>query len=153
MSFIVIVCSKCKWARGARASSKKVRCTRCGALIDVQLARPFAHADNELKLAKAVGDVNQKVIGKGKVTVRTQIPKYIHVKEEPRPKAKADREVILDLGRKGAEFTLEDVLEALASSKGLEISAVDKEKAIKTINELMTKGLLIETRYGRYKAV
>jgi len=153
MPFIVIVCSKCKWARGARADSKRVKCTRCGATIDVQLARPFAHADNEMELAKAVGDVNQRVIGKGRVTVRTQRPKYVHVKEEPRPKARSEREVILDLGRKMGDFTLEDVHTALAAARTIDVNFVDKEKALKTINELLIKGLIIETRYGRYKIV
>jgi hypothetical protein len=153
MSFIVIVCSKCKWARGARADSKRVKCTRCGASIDVQLARPFAHADNELELAKAVGDVNQKVMGKGKVTIRTQRPKYVHVKEENKPKARPDRETLLELSRKRGEFSLEDALVALATAKGTDAASIDTEKALKTINELLTKGLLFETRYGRYRIV
>jgi len=153
MSFIVIVCSKCKWARGARADSKRVGCTRCGATIDVQLARPFAHADNELELAKAVGDVNQKVMGKGHTTVRTQRPKYVHVKEPPKPKAKNDRETILELAKERGEFGLDDALGALAASKGIDVSSVDREKVITRINELLTKGLLFEARYGRYRAI
>jgi hypothetical protein len=153
MSFIVIICSKCKWARGARTDSKRVKCTRCGATIDVRLARPFAHANNELELAKAVGDVNQKVMGKGKTTIRTQIPKDVHVEHPAKPKAKGDRETILELAKKMGEFGLDDALGALAGSKGIDVSSVDIEKTIKTINELLTKGLLFEARYGRYKAI
>jgi hypothetical protein len=153
MSFIVIVCSKCKWARGAKEDSKRVKCTHCGATIDVQLARPFARADNALDLAKAVGKVNQKVLGKGRTALRTQRPRDMPSKEPPRPKPKGDREVIMDLARCKGIFTIDDVLMALATSKGIGVSEVDKDKAQRTLNELLTKGLIFESSYNNFKIV
>jgi threonine synthase len=148
MSFIVIVCSKCKWARGVKAASKRVKCTYCGATIDVQMARPFASADNEMDLARAVGEVNENLHKHGKKTVEVRPGP---AKEQPRPKFRGEREFIIDLAQKKKEFTVDDVLQALSESRGIAVQAVDREKVMKAVNDLLMKGYMIETKYCHYR--
>jgi DNA-directed RNA polymerase subunit RPC12/RpoP len=150
MAFVVIVCSKCKWARGAKVESKRVKCTRCGATIDVRLARAFGRADNELDLARAVGEVNESLHRRGKKPVGVGPGS---TNEPPRPKFKGEREFIMEFARTKGEFTLDEILQAMAASRGIAVQDVDKEKAMRAINDLMTKGFLFECRYCRYRIV
>jgi hypothetical protein len=148
MSFIVVVCSKCKWARGVKATSKRVKCNHCGATLDVQMARPFASADNERDLARAVGEVNENLHKHGKTPVPVGPAK---AKEPARPKFRGEREFIIDLTQKKKEFTVDDVLQALAGSRGIAVQDVDREKVMKAINDLLMKGYIIETKYCHYR--
>jgi hypothetical protein len=149
MAFVVIVCSKCKWARGAKASAKRVKCTRCGATIDVGLAKPFAYADNELDLAKAVGDVNE---GLHKRTKGSR-PKPAPVAGPPRPKFKGEREAVLDLAKEKGEVTLAEIVEAIAASRGIPVGNVDKDAVSRAIEDLLMAGDLFECSIGRFRIV
>ena len=145
MAFVVIVCSKCKWARGARADAKRVKCTRCGATIDVKKARIFAHADNELDLAKAVGEVNEGLRKHKKLPAKGQGP--------PRPKFKGEREAILDLAKAKCEVTLAEIVEAIAASRGIPVGNVDKEAIGRAIEDLLMAGDIFECSIGRFRIV
>jgi len=150
MAFVVIVCSKCKWARGAKADSKRVKCTHCGASIDVQMARAFGRADNELDLAKVVGEVNEGLHRRGKKPVGAG---RVKTDGTARPKFKGEREFIMELARKTKEFTIDEALQAIASSRGIAVQDVDREKLMRAINDLLTEGFMFECRYCRYRIV
>ena len=155
MEFWVIVCSKCKWARGVKATSKRVRCTRCGATIDVRLARPFGKACNELDLAKAVGEVNEYLHRRGRrpAQVRTSKEYPASKTRTPKPRTKEVRETIMELARTKKEFSVEDVIQALARTHLVLPSEVERDDAVKAIDDLMTKGLIFEFKFGHYKIV
>lgn len=145
MAFIVIVCSSCKWARGAKADAKRVKCQHCGATIDVRKAKSFATADNVHDLSEAVGRVNENLRRHKKVAPGPS--------GQPRPKFKGERDAVLELAKAKAEFTLVDVVEAIAKQRGMDQSAVDKEKVAEAIEDLLTKGFLMEFTYGRFRLV
>jgi hypothetical protein len=110
---------------------------------------------NELDLAKAVGDVNENLHRRGRKpsNVKSDGHGPAPKAKTPRPRTKDDREAIMELARRKKEFTIEDVLEALAQTRMVPSSEVDNEDAVKAIDDLMTKGLIFEFKFGQFKIV
>ena len=61
MRFGVIVCSKCKHAKGVELSSKTTKCTHCGKILHVKKLKVFYTTDSQAELHHAVGRVNAEV--------------------------------------------------------------------------------------------
>jgi hypothetical protein len=60
----VVVCSKCKHAKGVGLSSKTTKCTHCGTILHVKKLKIFYTTDSQKDLRYAVGRVNAEVDGK-----------------------------------------------------------------------------------------
>jgi hypothetical protein len=61
MRFGVVVCSKCKHAKGVQLSSRTTKCTHCGKILHVKKLKLFYTTDSQAELRHAVGQVNAKV--------------------------------------------------------------------------------------------
>jgi hypothetical protein len=61
MKFIVILCPRCKTAKGALAGTKTTNCAKCQKNINLKKARVLAKVDYESELAKMVGEINMKI--------------------------------------------------------------------------------------------
>jgi hypothetical protein len=61
MKFNVILCPRCKTARGAVAGTKTTNCTKCGKRINLKKARVLANVEYETELARVVGEINMKI--------------------------------------------------------------------------------------------
>jgi hypothetical protein len=64
MKFGVIVCPKCKKAKGVILSCKTTRCNRCGRILKLEKIRIFYKTDSELKLRHSLGLINAKMDNK-----------------------------------------------------------------------------------------
>ena len=61
MKYGVIVCPKCKNAKGAILSYKTTRCTRCGKNIKLENIRVLYKTNSEKELRLAVGQINEEI--------------------------------------------------------------------------------------------
>jgi hypothetical protein len=60
----VIVCPKCKQAKGIDLSKKTTRCPRCGSLLNVTKLTIFYETESQDELRQAIGRLNAKLDGK-----------------------------------------------------------------------------------------
>ncbi|MEM2869943.1 MAG: DUF1922 domain-containing protein [Thermoplasmata archaeon] len=63
MAYVVVVCSKCRRARGARESAKTARCPGCGRSLTLQKLRKYFRTSSLTDLAEAVGRMNAQLRG------------------------------------------------------------------------------------------
>ena len=63
MTFGVVVCKKCKFAKGVDLATSKTKCTRCGKSIDMKKAKVFAKTESQSELSALVGELNAKLKG------------------------------------------------------------------------------------------
>ncbi|HVO77858.1 MAG TPA: DUF1922 domain-containing protein, partial [Methanomassiliicoccales archaeon] len=59
--FGVVVCPKCKKARGVVLGSARAKCPRCGHSIDLSKARVFYKTEKQAELAEAVKKMNDRL--------------------------------------------------------------------------------------------
>ena len=64
MELGIVVCPKCKKAKGVNLSCKTTRCTRCGRVLRLEKLRVMYKTDSEQKLRQALGLVNAELNGK-----------------------------------------------------------------------------------------
>ena len=63
MKFGVIVCPKCRTAKGVSLSSKTTRCTRCNKVIHLDKVKILYKTNSEQKLRQAIGLINAEIDG------------------------------------------------------------------------------------------
>lgn len=61
MKYGVIVCSKCKKAKGVMLSSKTTKCIRCGKILYLDKVKIFYKTNSEYKLRQSLGIINAKL--------------------------------------------------------------------------------------------
>jgi hypothetical protein len=66
MKFGVIVCPKCKKAKGVILSYKTTKCNRCDKVLNLEKIRILYKTDSEHKLRHSLGLVNAELDGKSK---------------------------------------------------------------------------------------
>lgn len=63
MRYGVIVCPKCKKAKGVYLSSKTTKCTRCNKAIVLNKIKIHFKTDSEIKMRQAIGLINAEMSG------------------------------------------------------------------------------------------
>jgi hypothetical protein len=81
MRFGVVLCPKCKTAKGIVLGSKTTTCTRCEKRINLKNARIIVEVDSESELAKAVGEINTRE-NEGENIYLEDVKVYSKVKEQ-----------------------------------------------------------------------
>jgi hypothetical protein len=64
MKFGVIVCPRCKRAKGVDLSCRTTKCSRCGRILKLEVLKIFYRTDSSEKLRQAIGFVNAELDGK-----------------------------------------------------------------------------------------
>ena len=64
MKFGIIVCPKCKIAKGVTLSNKTTRCIRCGKVLSIEKLKILYKTNSEPKMREAIGLVNAELDGK-----------------------------------------------------------------------------------------
>jgi ssDNA-binding Zn-finger/Zn-ribbon topoisomerase 1 len=60
----IVVCPKCKQAKGIDLSKKTSRCPRCGRVLHIKKLKIFYETDSQEQLRQAVGSLNAKLDNK-----------------------------------------------------------------------------------------
>lgn len=63
MKFKVVLCPRCKTARGIRSDAKSATCPRCGKRMDLKKARELSEVESEKELASVVMELNTRLKG------------------------------------------------------------------------------------------
>jgi hypothetical protein len=61
MKYGVIVCSKCKMAKGVNLYNKTTRCNRCGKIINIKKVKILFKTESAEKLRYYIGVTNAKI--------------------------------------------------------------------------------------------
>ena len=61
MKYGIIVCSKCKMAKGVILTNKTTRCNRCGRLIDLNKVSILFKTNNHIDLINHIGKINSQI--------------------------------------------------------------------------------------------
>jgi hypothetical protein len=64
MRFGVIVCPRCKRAKGVDLSSKTTKCIRCGKSLQLSKLKILYETESQEKLRQAIGVMNAKIDNK-----------------------------------------------------------------------------------------
>ncbi|MEM0449910.1 MAG: DUF1922 domain-containing protein, partial [Methanomassiliicoccales archaeon] len=141
----VIICSKCRRARGVSLSCKKVRCNHCGKYIDVSKARVFHRTEDHEEIARAVQKINERM------TLETENNSARkRCRTLPRCQAsKADllteeglRRLALKLSGKGGFFSIQDIMSELK---------VNEEGATEILARMLSEGIAYEPMPGVFR--
>jgi len=144
--FGVVVCPKCKKARGVVLGSARAKCPRCGHSIDLSKARVFYKTEKQAELAEAVKKMNDRLSeGIEDIDVERKRRRSV-TKKETKARRTEDSLVALakELTESSGSFSLEDF------ARGLELK--DEEEASRLVEAMLAQGLLVEPRPGRYRA-
>jgi len=151
----VIVCPRCKRAKGVDLKQKTTTCA-CGFEIRIAPSRVRARADTARELASLVGQVSAELAGglaayrKAATPARRRRSRDVHLRiagvaSKPHDRASRLRAAAVELTRELEVFSLEDWTRVLA---GLGIA--DAEGALAT---LIRANLVMEPKDGFYRAV
>jgi hypothetical protein len=165
MAYVVIVCSRCRLARGAPETAKTATCPGCGRKLRVQELKKYHRAESLSETAEAIGQLNAKLKG-GLDAYLGDLNESIAsgrkrekmekapgdgaaapaAQEKPSvPAAKVDRAILSLLGRRGPQ-TPDMIHEALPIKTSLD----HVEKRLEAMRRL---GLLYEPSAGKYAIV
>lgn len=59
--FGVIICPRCRWAKGVRLDTKSSKCTSCGYSIELKGEKTLLKTNHQKELSEAVGQVNAQL--------------------------------------------------------------------------------------------
>jgi DNA-binding transcriptional ArsR family regulator len=166
MAYVVIVCSRCRLARGAPESAKTASCPGCGRKLRVPELKKYHRTDSLTELAEAIGRLNASLKGgllaylgdlgemaecnrknhpqKG-VLQASEVAAAPFAERPAMPSAKIDRAILAFLERKGPMATGE-ILEGLPQRSTL-------DHLEKRLEALRRAGLVFEPSAGRYAIV
>jgi len=151
----VVVCPRCKRAKGVDLKQKMTTCP-CGFEIRVVPARVRARAATPRELAPLVGQVNAELAGGAKVVARASAapkkpkPREVHARviaavPKQGDRASRVRAAALELTNELEVFTADDWAQVL---QGLGIPEPDAALAV-----LLDANVVFEPRPGFYRAV
>jgi len=164
MAYVVIVCSKCRLARGARENAKTASCPRCGRTLCLAELRKYHRAESLSELAEAIGQLNAKLkdglgayleeLGKSRAGRRRRPHAAKNASKAdvdrgagppPVPASKLDRAILayLDLKGQGSAPTIQAGLSLKASPEQVE----------ERLGALLRLGLVFEPVAGQYALV
>lgn len=151
----VIVCPRCKRAKGVDLKQKTTTCV-CGFEVHVVPARIRARAETARELARLVGEVSAEMAGgleayqKAAAPMRRKRSRDVHTRvvgiaSKPRGRSSRIRSAAIELTRELEVFSLEDWTRVLA---GLGIGRPGE-----ALETLVRANLVLEPQEGFYRAV
>jgi hypothetical protein len=170
MGYVVVVCSRCRLAKGADERQKTTTCPGCGRSLRLEWLKKYHRAETLEEARGAIGRLNAKLKGgldaylediagegppaglpQGALTPDLSAD---HSADRPQtaaardslPASKLDKRVLLLLDSKGP-LTAEELLAALAKAK------LTREKLQKRLDALCEAGHIFEPSVGKYKIV
>jgi len=169
MAYVVIVCSRCRLARGAAETARTASCPNCGRKLQLAELRKYYRSESLDQLREAIGQLNARL--KGGLDVYLE-DLYASVPEKaPAPKlpadpeeleAKKDEERIRQMGRAVPTNKLDRAIILCMMGKGpttpeellprLSMKCTI-EQLDKRLEALRRTGLLYEPRAGKYALV
>jgi len=166
MAYVVIVCSRCRLARGAPEHARTASCPGCGRKLRVPQLRKYHRTDSLTELSEAIGRLNASLkggleayLGDLRESVEcgrkngpeTSFSAEGEVAAAPPPErpaalsARIDRAIVAFLERKGPSAAPE-ILEGLPRRTTL-------EHLEKRLEALRRAGLVFEPSAGKYALV
>jgi hypothetical protein len=169
MAYVVIVCSRCRLARGAPETAKTASCPGCGRKLRVPELRKYFRSESLSQVAEAIGQLNARLKGgldvyledlgeSRSVPARKSAPRPDPEQESARreddivrqtgravPSNKLDRAIILCMMGRGS-IAPEELLPLLPMK-------CTAEQLDRRLEALRRSGLLFEPRPGRYALV
>jgi hypothetical protein len=166
MAYVVIVCSRCRLARGAPEHARTASCPSCGRKLRVPELKKYHRTEKLTELAEAIGQLNARLKGgldaylgdlderaAGQKQKRHQFPGPPQMDATaasppttpPVPASKLDRAVLAFLERRGPQ-RLEVILEGLPHP-------TTPERLEKRLEALGRAGLVFEPSAGVYARV
>lgn len=169
MAYVVIVCSRCRLARGAAETAKTASCTNCGRKLFVAGLRKYYRSESLDQIREAIGQLNARL--KGGLDVYLE-DLYASVPDKPlgpKPpadpeelKAQKDDERVRQMGRAVPTNKLDRAIILCMMGRGPATSEevlphlpmkCTIEQLDKRLEALRRSGLLYEPRAGKYALV
>ena len=163
MAYVVIVCSRCRLARGAREGAKTASCSRCGRTLHLAEMRKYHRAESLSELAEAIGQLNAKLkdgleayldeLWRSRVRRQRRSGEAKGAKVEggpaagppPVPASRLDKAILAYLDLKG-QGSAQNI------SEGLSLKA-SPEQVEERLGALLRLGLVFEPVAGQYALV
>lgn len=166
MAYVVIVCSRCRLARGAPEHAKTASCPGCGQRLRVPELKKYHRTEKLTELAEAIGQLNARLKGgldaylgeleersagrKGKAShCPASTGKDFGAAAPPErpsvPASKLDRAILAFLEKRGPQ-RFEDILKGLTHP-------TTPERLEKRLEALGRAGLVFEPSAGVYARV
>ena len=165
MAYVVIVCSRCRLARGAPEHARTASCPSCKRKLRVPELKKYHRTESLTELAEAIGQLNARLKGGldaylGELEERAAGQKKRHPvpglpqmdataasppATPPAPASKLDRAILAFLERRGPQ-RLEVILEGLPHP-------TTPERLEKRLEALGRAGLVFEPSSGVYARV
>ena len=168
MKFGVVLCSRCKTARGVRLNTKTATCAKCQKRMDLKRTRILCKVETEREVALAVRKYNTKLKGGEEIYARDMrivnenkeqtrvvinetsdiytevVRKLIRIRARDERVVAAAQELYRYLG----EFTGKDLYEVL------KLLGFDKEEDChKYIDKLIANDVIYEPKRGVYRCL
>lgn len=170
MKFGVVLCPRCKTAKGIRLNAKTSRCSKCGKNIDLKKAQVLYRVSSERQLSKVVMEYNKKIMSgeeiylediksikqvKQKRTKGKEYGKSPSIYEDVLSKLNVvsgrDEKIVCaakELCNLKEEFTEDDFREILMGI------GIDKEDDLrKYLTKLMANDVIYEPKSGIYRCL
>jgi len=61
MKYGIVVCSKCKRAKGFLLSNKTTRCVVCGKVLNIKKQKIMFKTDSQIEMQNAIGIINANI--------------------------------------------------------------------------------------------
>jgi len=67
MKYGIVVCSKCKRAKGFLLNNKTTRCIVCGKVLNIKKLKIMFKTDSRVKMRNAIGIINADIDGNSEI--------------------------------------------------------------------------------------
>jgi hypothetical protein len=162
MAYVVIVCSRCRLARGAPEGAMTATCPGCGRKLRVPELRKYHRSESLAELAEAIGQLNARLKGgldaylgdlrestaggrKNRSGAGGAAEAPAPPNEHPVPSTKLDRAILTFLERRGPSAS-----EKILAGLPLKTAA---EQLDRRLEALQRAGLIYEPSSGKYAKV
>jgi predicted RNA-binding Zn-ribbon protein involved in translation (DUF1610 family) len=173
MAYVVIVCSRCRLARGAAETAKTASCPNCGRKMHVAELRKYFRSESLDQLREAIGQLNARLKGGLDIylddlyksvpeTKPVAAPAPVSPEDADEARSRKAEERLKQSGRAVPQNKLDRAIvmslmgRAPATSEELRPLLTVKctvEQLDKRLEALRRSGLLYEPRAGRYALV
>ena len=137
MKFGVVLCPRCKTAKGIRLNTKTSRCAKCGKNIDLKKAQVLCRVNSERQLSKVVMEYNKSIMGGNEIYLED-----IKSKKQEKKKATGEKE------SENSSLVYEEVLSKLNVVSGRDEKIVCAAKELCNLKEEFTEDDFIEILRG-----
>jgi len=173
MAYVVIVCSRCRLARGAAETAKTASCPKCGQKLRVRELRKYYRSESLDQIREAIGQLNARLKGgldaylgdlygsvpDGKPGAPSPPPSR---EEAPEAQARKDEERLRQSGRAVPENRLDRAIVLCLAGRGPATAGellpalpmkCTPEQLERRLEALRRSGLLYEPASGKYALV